>query len=49
MDEISTPYCVTVDFKSLEDDTVTVRGRDSTSQEQVHISELSTYFASKFI
>ena len=39
-DEIGTPYCVTVDFQSLEDKMVTVRDRDSMSQERVPIAEL---------
>jgi len=34
-------YCITVDFQTLEDDTVTVRDRDSMKQERVKISELS--------
>ncbi len=40
-DEIGTPYCVVVDFDSLEDDSVTVRDRDTTEQVRVKISELS--------
>ncbi len=43
-DEIGTPYCVTVDFDSLEDDTVTVRDRDSMKQERIKIAELGSYF-----
>ncbi len=39
-DEIGTPYCVTVDFDSLDDDTVTVRNRDTTDQKRVKIGEL---------
>ncbi len=39
-DEIGTPYCVTVDFDSLEDDSVTIRERDSMEQKRVKISEL---------
>ena len=39
-DEIGTPYCVTVDFDSLQNDDVTVRDRDSTLQERVKISDL---------
>jgi len=46
-DEIGTPYCVTVDFNTLEDNTVTVRDRDSMKQERVVISELSTYLTQK--
>jgi glycyl-tRNA synthetase len=39
-DEIGTPYCVTVDHRTLEDDTVTVRDRDTTKQVRVKIPEL---------
>jgi glycyl-tRNA synthetase len=46
-DEIGTPYCVTVDFETLEDGAVTVRDRDSMKQERVAIAELSSYFADK--
>ncbi|MBI2036278.1 glycine--tRNA ligase, partial [Candidatus Microgenomates bacterium] len=45
-DEIGTPWCVTVDFQTLEDDTVTVRDRDTTKQERVKIKELTSYFVS---
>ncbi|HEX5395240.1 MAG TPA: glycine--tRNA ligase [Candidatus Saccharimonadales bacterium] len=40
-DEIGTPYCVTVDFDTLVDETVTVRNRDTTEQERKKITELS--------
>lgn len=43
-DEIGTPYCVTVDFQTLEDATVTVRDRDTMAQERVNIAELKQYF-----
>jgi len=39
-DEIGTPFCVTPDFQSLEDGTVTVRDRDSMTQERVAIADL---------
>lgn len=39
-DEIGTPYCVVVDFQTLEDDTVTVRERDTTEQSRVKVEEL---------
>ncbi|MBU2036894.1 glycine--tRNA ligase, partial [Patescibacteria group bacterium] len=48
-DEIGTPYCVTVDFDSLEKGDVTVRDRDSMEQERVNISELKNYFSEKLI
>ena len=40
-DEIGTPYCVTVDFDTLEDRAVTVRDRDSMSQDRVAIDRLA--------
>jgi glycyl-tRNA synthetase len=40
MDEIGTPFCVTIDHQTLEDDTVTIRDRDSTDQIRVKIDEL---------
>ncbi len=46
-DEIGTPYCITVDFDSLEDGAVTVRDRDSMKQERIKIAELDAYFAEK--
>jgi len=42
-DEVGTPFCVTVDFDTLENGTVTVRERDSMDQERVPISELARY------
>jgi glycyl-tRNA synthetase len=41
-DEIGTPWCVTVDYQTLEDQTVTVRDRDSMQQERIAISDLAT-------
>lgn len=46
-DEIGTPYCVTVDFESLEDNSVTVRDRDSAEQERVKIEELKDWLKNK--
>jgi glycyl-tRNA synthetase len=48
-DEIGTPYCVTVDFDTLEDQAVTVRERDSMSQERVALDKLPVYFAERFL
>ena len=39
-DEIGTPYCVTIDFQTLEDNTVTVRNRDTTNQERIKADSL---------
>ena len=46
-DEIGTPFCVTVDFDTLQDDTVTLRDRDSMEQIRMPISELAAYVESK--
>jgi glycyl-tRNA synthetase len=43
-DEIGTPYCITIDFETLENDSVTLRDRDSGKQERVKISELTSKF-----
>ena len=42
-DEIGTPYCVTIDFDTLEDNTVTIRDRDTMQQTRINISDLVTY------
>ncbi|MEK7124192.1 MAG: His/Gly/Thr/Pro-type tRNA ligase C-terminal domain-containing protein, partial [Patescibacteria group bacterium] len=42
-DEIGTPFCVTVDFETLENDSVTVRYRDTMKQERIKVSELKNY------
>ena len=42
-DELGTPYCVTVDFDTLEDRAVTVRDRDSMDQDRVAIADLVGY------
>jgi len=46
-DEIGTPFCVTVDFESLEDDAVTVRERDSMEQHRLPIAGLRTWLAER--
>lgn len=43
-DEIGTPYCLTIDFDTLEQDTVTIRHRDSMLQERVAVADLVAYF-----
>ena len=42
-DEIGTPLCITVDFDSLEDNSVTIRDRDTMQQKRIEISKLSKY------
>ncbi|HXF43264.1 MAG TPA: glycine--tRNA ligase [Pyrinomonadaceae bacterium] len=46
-DEIGTPFCITVDHQSLEDDAVTVRDRDSWTQERINTSQLKNYLSEK--
>lgn len=46
-DEIGTPYCITVDFDSLEKGDVTVRNRDTAKQERVKVSELEAFIREK--
>ncbi len=46
-DAIGTPYCVTFDFDSLEDNCVTIRDRDTMTQERVAISEINEYVAKR--
>lgn len=46
-DEIGTPFCITVDFDTLEDDMVTIRDRDTLAQERVKIAELDSVIFNK--
>jgi glycyl-tRNA synthetase len=46
-DEIGTPWCVTVDFDTLDNETVTVRDRDTGEQQRLAIADLASYFSSK--
>jgi glycyl-tRNA synthetase len=46
-DAIGTPFCITVDHQSLEDNTVTIRNRDTMQQERVAISALPTMIDEK--
>jgi len=48
-DEIGTPYCVTVDFETLDDQAVTVRERDTMSQERISLDAVASYFAERFV
>jgi len=43
LDEIGTPYCITVDFQTQEDDTVTLRDRDSMEQQRLKIDDLESF------
>ncbi|MBI4022224.1 MAG: glycine--tRNA ligase [Candidatus Andersenbacteria bacterium] len=44
-DEIGTPFCITVDFETLENGTVTVRNRDTMQQERIHEKELAAFLS----
>jgi len=46
-DEVGTPFCVTVDFDSLDDNAVTVRDRDTMGQERVSLDDLHAYLAER--
>lgn len=46
-DEVGTPWCVTIDYDTLEDGTVTVRDRDTTKQERVAVKELKSYISDR--
>lgn len=46
-DEIGTPFCITVDFETLENDTVTIRDRDTMKQKRVKTSELVNFISKK--
>ena len=48
-DEIGTPFCIVVDFDTLEDNTVTVRDRDTGAQERVKVEELKNYLKEKIL
>ncbi|WP_062212092.1 glycine--tRNA ligase [Demequina oxidasica] len=48
-DEIGTPYCVTVDFETLDDQAVTIRDRDTMQQERVGLSQVQGYLAQRLI
>ena len=48
-DEIGTPYCITIDFETLENDTVTIRDRDSMQQERIKIDEIIPFVNEKIM
>jgi glycyl-tRNA synthetase len=47
MDALGTPYCITVDHQTLEDNTVTIRERDTMQQDRIHISEIEKIVGAK--
>jgi len=48
-DEIGTPYCVTIDFDTIEDNTVTIRDRDTMKQERIKIEDLKSYLDERIV
>ncbi len=48
-DEIGTPFCITVDFDTLEDQAVTIRERDTMTQERVSLDQVKSYLADKLL
>ncbi len=48
-DEIGTPFCITVDFDTLEDDAVTIRERDSMNQERIAIGQVESFLAAQLL
>ncbi len=49
MDEIGTPYCITIDYQTLEDDTVTIRYRDTTHQDRIKIRDLVDFLKNNMV
>lgn len=47
-DEVGTPYCITVDFDTLEDNTITIRDRDTMEQIRININEIENWMKDKF-
>ena len=48
-DEIGTPYCITIDFESLDDHAVTIRERDSMSQERIALDQVESWLAPRLL
>jgi glycyl-tRNA synthetase len=48
-DEIGTPYCITVDFDSLNDNAVTIRERDTMKQERISIDQVESWLAPRLL
>jgi len=49
MDEVGTPFCITVDHDTVKDKTVTIRDRDTTKQDRIKINEIISYIKEKII
>ena len=48
-DQIGTPFCVTIDFDTMEDETVTIRDRDTMEQKRISVDELIKYVNEKIM
>ena len=48
-DEIGTPYCITIDFETLEDNAVTIRDRDTMAQERIGIDNVQAWLAPRLL
>ena len=48
-DEIGTPYCITIDFESLEDQAVTIRDRDTMAQERIALDQVEAWLAPRLL
>ena len=48
-DEIGTPYCITIDYQTLEDQTVTIRDRDTMKQERIPLSGVHDIISKRII
>jgi glycyl-tRNA synthetase len=48
-DEIGTPYCITIDFETLDDNAVTIRDRDTMAQERIGIDQVESWLAPRLL
>jgi glycyl-tRNA synthetase len=48
-DEIGTPYCITIDFETLEDNAVTIRDRDTMAQERIGLDHVEAWLAPRLL
>jgi glycyl-tRNA synthetase len=48
-DEIGTPYCITIDFETLEDNAVTIRDRDTMAQERIGLDQVQAWLAPRLL
>ena len=48
-DEIGTPYCITIDFETLDDQAVTIRDRDTMAQERISLDQVEAWLAPRLL